>query len=301
MGEKRWPSLDYSQWADTCETLHMWTQVVGKLKMQLSPPEDHWWHVALHVTPRGLTTGPIPYALLTFQVDFDLIAHELRIDTSEGKSEKLKLEPKSVKTFYFEVQDAIRRLGIDVTIDPHPKEVPNPIRLDEDTSHASYDLEAIERFRRVLVQCDRILREFRVTFCGKSSPVNFYWGSFDLALTRFSGNRIAQKGSDGKTSQVEEEVAVGFWPGSLTYPKAAFYSYALPPPEGVYQSKILPAEARFDTKLGEFICDYESVQSATDPNRAILDFFQSTYEAAANLGHWDRVILECPILEPIPN
>lgn len=295
-----WPTVEYSSWAETCETLHMWVQIVGKLKLELCPPVSHWWHVALHVTTRGLATGPIPYQDISFEIEFDLIAHELRIATSSAKEAIIKLEPKSVKQFYLEFKSALDGLGIAVKIDTMPKEVMHPIVFDQDTQHASYDKQAIEDFRTVLVNCDRAFREFHAKFCGKSSPVQFFWGSFDLSAVRFSGRIVASTNSDGSQSEIEEEYAVGFWPGSESYPKAAFYAYASPPPEGYYALPIQPNDARFDEKLNEFILDYEFVRASNDPHRTILAFAQSTYEALANLSGWDRAHLERVILEPIP-
>ncbi len=298
--QKFWPALSYEEWSATCETLHMWMQIVGKVKLALCPPENHWWHVALHLTPRGLTSGPIPFDHLTFQIDFDLVSHELWIASSTGNRAALKLEAKSVRDFYFEFMTALQMLGITMEIEMLPKEVTNPIRFDEDTTHASYDTRQVEKFREILTGCDRAFREFRGLFCGKSSPVHFFWGSFDLSITRFSGRMLPPAPAAGQKASVSEEFSLGFWPGSESYPKPAFYAYAVPPPEGYYASAIKPAGAGFDTKLGEFVLEYDLVRSLDDPHQAILDFAQSTYARAAELGKWDREHLESTPLEPIP-
>jgi len=296
-----WPSLPYQEWSSTCETVHMWTQIVGKLKLELCAPENHWWHVALYVTPLGLTTGPIPYETFTFQVEFDFSCHQLRIVTSAAKAEIITLEPKSVRKFYLEVMEALGRLNIKIRIDTLPREVPHPIRFEEDIVHSSYDKVAMEKFRTILNQCDRAFREFRGRFCGKSSPVHFFWGGFDLAETRFTGKVKEIQNADGNATTFAEEHSVGFWPGSEFYPTAGFYAYALPPPVGYYQSSIDPEGARYDETLGEFVLDYEAVRTLPDPYQAIIAFAQSTYEAAANLGNWDRSNLEKVILERIPS
>ena len=300
MQKAEWPSLPYTDWAETCETIHAWTQIIGKVKMALSVPENHWWHVALQVTPRGISSGTIPFESRTFQIDLDLVSHELRIITSDAKIEIVKLEAKTVKVFYAEFLEAMARAGISMKIDTLPKEVKDPIRFDEDTVHASYDRKSVEKFRNILVSCDRTLREFRAKFCGQTSPVHFFWGSFDLALSRFSGKTAPQKSEGGKTTQVSQDFSVGFWPGSPSYPKPAFYAYALPPPEAYYDSIISPKQARFDAKLGEFILDYDDLILLDDPKQAILEFAESTYVAAADLGNWDRDQLECLVLEHIP-
>ncbi len=296
-----WPSLPYDEWSSTRETVHMWTQIVGKVKLVLCAPENHWWHVALYVTPLGLTTGPIPYETITFQIDFDFVCHQLRIVTSTANAEVITLEPKSVRTFYEEFTEALDRLGIHIKIDTLPREVPHPIRFDEDIIHSSYDAAAVEKFRTVLIQCDRAFREFRGRFCGKSSPVHFFWGSFDIAETRFSGRMYEIQNADGSITEISEDVSLGYWPGSESYPKAAFYAYSLPAPEGYYQSSIDPEGAHYDEQLGEFVLEYEAVRTMLDPQQAILEFAQSTYESAANLANWDRTHLERVILEPIPN
>ncbi|MEO6939684.1 MAG: DUF5996 family protein [Candidatus Kapaibacterium sp.] len=299
--QKLWPALPYEEWSATCETLHLWMQIVGKVKLALCPPENHWWHVALHLTARGLTSGPIPFEHITFQIDFDLVSHELLIASSVGNREAIKLEAKSVRDFYFEFMAALQVLGISVKLDTMPKEVTNPIRFDEDTTHASYDASQVEKFREILTGCDRAFREFRGLFCGKSSPVHFFWGSFDLTLTRFSGRMLLPSPAAEPKESVSEEFSLGFWPGSETYPEPGFYAYAVPPPEGYYGSSIKPTGAQFDTKLGEFLLKYDLVRSLADPHQAILDFAQSTYAHAADLGKWDRGHLECTPLEPIPS
>jgi hypothetical protein len=295
-----WPQLEYAEWSETCETIHMWTQILGKLKLRLCTPDSHWWFVALAPTPRGLTTGSIPYESITFQVDLDFIHHELKIETSNARTIIRPLIAQSVKSFYFEFMDALEALEIRVTIDTTPKEVPHPIPFDEDTTHASYDRQAVESFQKVLTNCDRALKKFHARFCGKSSPLHFFWGSFDLTLTRFSGRHVLTNEKAEGEKEIEEEFAIGFWPGNESYPNAAFYAYAMPAPAGFYGATIQPSAARFDKKLGEFVLDYDAVRSLEDPQQAIIEFAQSCYEAAAILGNWDRKHLEQLILEPIP-
>jgi hypothetical protein len=290
-----WPALPLDAWRDTYATLHMWTQIVGKVRMELSPPVNHWWSVTLYVNARGLTTSPIPYGLHTFEVSFDFIDHNLLIQTSDGTSKALGLFPRSVAEFYHEFMGALHALGIDVTINPVPQEVPNPIRCDEDTIHCSYDPEYAHRVWRILVQADRIFHQFRAGFIGKCSPVQFFWGSFDLAVTRFSGRRAPERpGADRMTREgySHEVISCGFWPGSGPIQEAAFYAYGAPAPEGLAQAEIRPAAARYSSELGEFLLPYEAVRTAADPDAVLLEFLQSTYEAAANLAGWDRAALE---------
>jgi hypothetical protein len=290
-----WPALPLAAWRDTYATLHMWTQIVGKVRLALSPPVNHWWHCTLYVTARGLTTSPIPYDTRTFEVSFDFIDHTLLIQTSDGSSKALGLFPRSVAEFYHELLGALRSLDIDVTINPLPQEVPNPIRCDQDDVHASYDPEYAQRCWRVLVQADRVFTQFRGRFIGKCSPVQFFWGSFDLAVTRFSGRRApARPGADRITREAysHEVSSCGFWPGSGPVQEAAFYAYAAPQPEGFAGAPIRPASAWYSTELGEFLLRYEDVRTANDPDAVLLDFLQSTYEAAADGAGWDRAALE---------
>jgi hypothetical protein len=285
-----WPSLPFADWEATCDTLHMWTQIVGKTRLALSPPQNHWWHVPLYVTPRGLSTSPIPFGKLTFEVEFDLVAHEAAIRTSVGQGRGIPLYPRSVADFYAEYMACLRALGIEVKISRTPEEFDDTTPFDEDRHHASYDPEYVERFRRILIQSDRILKVFRARFLGKSSPVHFFWGSFDLAVTRFSGQLCTPPVKpDPIMSEAysHEVISCGFWPGDRKFKHPAFYAYALPKPAGI------ETEPSWDTQLGEFILKYEAIREAEAPQQAILDFCQSTYEAAAKLAHWDRQALEC--------
>ena len=293
-----WPSLPLEAWQDTYATLHMWTQIVGKIRLALAPLVNHWWQVPLYVTARGLTTSPIPYETRAFQIDFDFIDHELRIETSEGNRRQIALAPHTVADFYQETMAALRSLGIDVTIWTAPVEVPNPIPFEQDTTHAAYDAAQAQRFWRVLVQAERVLTTFRAPFLGKVSPVHFFWGSFDLAVTRFSGRTAPpHTGGPGMAEWVAREAyshevsSAGFWPGAgLGYP--AFYSYAYPVPEGFADAAISPPQAFYSKDMGEFLLPYEAVRTALSPDEMLLAFLQSAYEAAADLGHWDRAALE---------
>ena len=290
-----WPALPLDAWRDTYATLHMWTQIVGKVRTTLSPPVNHWWHSTLYVTARGLTTSPIPYGTRTFEVSFDFIDHNLLIQTSDGMSKALGLFPRSVAEFYHEFLSALRALDLEVTINPLPQEVPNPIRCDEDDVHASYDPEYAHRCWRILVQADRVFKQFRGRFLGKCSPVHFFWGSFDLAVTRFSGRRVPERpGADRVTREAysHEVSSCGFWPGSGPIQEAGFYAYAVPKPEGFASAAIRPTSAWYSAELGEFLLRYDDVRRADDPDATLLDFLQSTYEAAADLAGWDRAALE---------
>ena len=292
---EKWPALPLEAWRDTCETLHMWTQVVGKVRMVLSPFENHWWHVPLYVTARGLTTSPIPYQGRTFEVDFDFIDHNLFIQTSDGSSKAMPLISRSVADFYQEFMASLHALDIEVTINTLPSEVVNPIYFDQDFVHATYDPEYANRFWRILMQTDTVLKRYRSKFIGKSSPVHFFWGSFDLALTFFSGRRAPERpGVDRMQSEAasHEEICCGFWPGDDRFPEPAFYSYAYPAPPGVESSSLRPTQAFYDPQLGEFLLRYADVRDAGSPEQALLDFFESTYEASATLAQWDRAALE---------
>jgi hypothetical protein len=290
-----WPALPFAEWKDTCATLHMWTQIVGKVRLELSPYLNHWWEVPFYVSARGLTTSPIPYSAGIFEVEFDFIEHALRIETSAGETEVLELVPQSVADFYREFMASLKSLGIDVKIWPMPVEIPNPIRFDQDNLHASYDAVYAERFWRVLVAVDKVFKEFRGRFIGKDSPVHFFWGSFDLAVTRFSGRRAPERpGADKVTKEAysHEVSSVGWWPGGGDVAHPAFYSYAAPEPAGFKDATVKPAQAAYSEQLKEFILSYEDVRTAADPRAALLDFCQSTYEAAAKLADWDRAALE---------
>ncbi len=290
-----WPLLPYEAWKETYDTLHMWTQIVGKVRMELTPLVNHWWNVTFYLTARGLTTSPIPYRSRTFEVDFDFIDHNLFIQTSEGISKAMPLIPRSVADFYREFMEALRSLNINVTINTLPSEVTNPIRCDEDVVHASYDPEYANRFWRILVQSDKVFKAFRSQFTGKSSPVHFFWGSFDLAVTRFSGRRAPERpGADRMTREAysHEVISCGFWPGNDSFPAPAFYSYTYPEPPGLKTASIFPGQAFYSPEFSEFILRYDDVRNSGEPEKTLTDFCQSTYEAGADLAHWDREALE---------
>ena len=289
-----WPALPYEAWRDTCQTLHMWTQIVGKVRLELSPFLNHWWHVALYVTPRGLTTSAIPYHGGSFDVTFDFLEHTLLMRTSEGTTNALPLTPRSVASFYREFMDCLLVLGIQVTINPLPSEVRDPIRCDQDFVHASYDPLYAQRFWRILEQTATVMQRYRSPFVGKSSPVHFFWGSFDLAVTLFSGRRAPERpGADHmmREAMSHEEISCGFWPGNESFSTPAFYAYTSPEPPGL-STAIRPQEAFYSQELGELLLLYEDVRNAPSPEQALLAFFQSTYEAGATLGQWDREALE---------
>lgn len=290
-----WPALSLKEWDPTRATLHMWTQMVGKVKLALCPNENHWWNITLHVNSRGLTTQPVPYGDRVFEIQFDFLKHILDMQCSDGQRHEIALEPRSVADFYREFSDALASLGIQVKIWPMPVEIPNPIRFGEDRIHASYDPEYAQRFWRVLLSAESVLEDFRARFLGKSSPVHFFWGSFDLAVTRFSGRRAPERpGADKITREAysHEVISVGFWPGTQGVSDAAFYAYAAPEPQGFAQSPARPAAAFYEKALGEFLLHYEDVRRSESPAQALLDFAQSTYEAGATLGNWDRAALE---------
>jgi hypothetical protein len=301
-----WPELPTAAWRDTCATLHLWTQIVGKIRLTKSPWLNHSWHVTLYVTPRGLTTSPVPDGTRTFQIDFDFVDHALRVSTSDGGERQFALTGLSVATFYKATITALAELGITVAIDEMPNELPEPVRFSLDTAHASYDPDAIRRFLQILVNCDRVFKQFRTGFLGKASPVHFFWGSFDLAVTRFSGRRAPRH--PGGVPNLPDAVAheayshevssAGFWPGSGAVDYPAFYSYAYPDPPGFRTAKARPEAAFFSEALGEFILPYDAVRTADDPDKALLDFLHSTYEAAAISAKWDREALECDPGQP---
>ncbi len=295
-----WPALPYEAWKDTCTTLHLWTQIVGKIRLAQTPWTNHSWHVTLYVTPRGLTTSPIPYAGRAFQIDFDFIDHVLLIQTSAGEVRRLSLEPRSVAEFHDTLMAALAELGIRVRIHGSPNEVTDPIPFREDRAHAAYDAEYVQRFWRVLLQADRLFKEFRTRFLGKVSPVHFFWGSFDHAVTRFSG-RTAPPHPGGipnlpdavtREAYSHEVSSAGFWPGGGAVDYPAFYSYAYPTPPGFGDMPVRPQAAFFHDQLGEFILPYDAVRNAAEPDATLLDFLQTTYEAAANAANWDRAALE---------
>lgn len=290
-----WPALPLESWKSTCATLHMCTQIVGKVRLALTPVVNHWWNVPLYVSSRGLTTSAIPYRSAAFEIWFDFIDHQLVLQTSDGVRKTLPLVPRSVADFYQEFMQMLRSSGIEVKVWRMPVEIPNPIPFDEDRVHASYDPEAVQKFWRILLSVQCVFDEFRSRFIGKCSPVHFFWGSFDLAVTRFSGRRApVRPGADRITQEAysHEVSSVGFWPGSGTITDAAFYSYAAPEPEGFRNATVQPAAAHYDTQLSEFILMYRDVRSSASPAANLLDFCQSTYEAGATLAKWDRDALE---------
>jgi Family of unknown function (DUF5996) len=290
-----WPPLPVKEWEPTRATLHMWTQMAGKVRLALSPHVNHWWQVPLYVNSRGLTTSPIPSNSGAFEIQFDFLKHVLEIHTCDGDSRTVPLAPRSVADFYREFMAALGSLRIRVKIWPMPVEIPNPIRFDDDRVHASYDPEFAHRFWRVLVSVDSVLKEFRSRFIGKVSPVHFFWGSFDMAVTRFSGRRAPERpGADAMTREAysHEVSSVGFWPGNEGVMDAAFYAYAAPEPPGFAQAPVRPGIASYNTQLSEFLMPYEDARRSGSPRDAILEFSQSTYDAAASLGKWDRAALE---------
>jgi hypothetical protein len=292
-----WPSLPLEGWSDTCATLHLWTQIVGKTRLALSPRENHWWHVALYVNARGLTTTPIPHGTAVFEVEFDFVGHRLTILTGGGDTRSIPLVARPVAEFYRAYMAALDDLGLPVRFRPVPDEVEHPIPFAEDRQHASYDPEPVSRFWRVLLQADRILKRFRGRFVGKSSPVHFFWGSFDLALTRFSGRRAPARPGASRMMQEatsHEEFSIGFWPGSGAVREPAFYAYAVPEPPGFAAAPVRPPSAAYRRELSNFILPYERVRTAVTPDEMILAFFQSTYDAAADLARWDRGALDRP-------
>jgi hypothetical protein len=302
---ERWPDLPYAAWKDTAATLHLWTQVIGKIRLALTPWLNHSWHVALYVTARGLTTGPIPYAGGSFQIDFDFLDHVLWIRTSGGDQRQLMLQPIPVAEFYADLMAALRELGVAVDIKTMPCEIADCIPFDHDVLHQSYDADYARRFWRVLASAHEVLSQFRTGFLGKASPVHFFWGSFDLAVTRFSG-RCAPRHPGGvphlpnavaQEAYSHEVSSAGFWPGGGPVDDAAFYSYAYPAPQGFAAARVRPDAAFFSEALGEFLLPYDAVRSASDPDAALMEFLQSTYDAAADLGRWDRAALECAIGE----
>jgi Family of unknown function (DUF5996) len=295
-----WPALPFLEWKDTATTLHMWTQIVGKIRLTLTPWINHSWHVTLYVTSRGLTTSPIPYGVRTFEITFDFIDHQLRIDTNDGEQRRIELKPRTVADFYQAVMKTLDELHLPVTINTLPNEIQDPIPFDEDNEHGSYDREYANRFWRVLVQSDRVLKEFRSRFCGKCSPVHFFWGSFDLAVTRFSG-RSAPPHPGGiphlpdaitREAYSQEVSSLGFWPGNAAAPTPIFYSYAYPEPAGFTEAKVQPVTAFYEPKFREFMLPYDEVCTAEKPDEVLLAFAQSTYDAASTLGKWDRDALK---------
>lgn len=303
-GSERWPELPYAAWKDTRDTLHLWTQIVGKIRLALTPWRNHSWHVTLYVTPRGLTTSPIPHSGGSFSIDFDFIDHVLWMRTSDGRVRQMMLRPMPVAEFYAGLMAALGELGIVVRINRMPNEIPGAVPFDQDRVHSAYDPDYANRFWRVLLASHDVMAHFRTAFLGKVSPVHFFWGSFDLAVTRFSGRTAPRHpgGVPDLPDQVAQEAyshevsSAGFWPGGggpVEY--AAFYSYAYPAPEGFSAARVRPAQAMWSNELAEFLLAYDAVRTARDPDATLMEFLQSTYEAAADLGKWNRAALECAL------
>jgi hypothetical protein len=294
MSDERWPALPYEAWKDTYDTLHMWTQVVGKVAVATAPQLNHSWGVAMQVTPRGLSTRLLPYGRRSFTIEFDLVSHRVVIETSDGKKETLPLVAQSVADFYRDMVATLHRMELPVKIWPMPVEIAAPIRFDQDTEHHSYDPAYANRFWRILVQFERLFTASRSRFLGKASPIHFFWGSFDLAVTRFSGRPAPPREGPAfmRDAYSHEVISHGFWPGSTALPEPVLYAYAVPEPAGLKQTRVQPDAAFYHMELGEFILPYEAVRAATSPDQVVAEFMESTYVAAATLGEWDRDSLE---------
>jgi hypothetical protein len=295
MPQTSWPPLPLDQWRDTCDTLHLWTQVAGKICLALAPPANHFWNTTFRVVPRGLRTPTLFCRGVAFEMMFDLVGHQFLVQAAEEPPWRVDLRPQSVAVFYGAVKKVLRAAGLDVSIWPVPVEVPDPIPFERDLLHASYDPAFAGRFLQVLLDASRVLETFRAGFLGKASPVHLFWGSFDLAVTRFSGRPAPPRpGADAATREAysHEVISHGFWPGGGGFPDAAFYAYAAPVPTGLDEARVAPAEAFYHREMGEFILPYETVRRSADPERALMDFLRSTYAAAADLAGWDRLGLE---------
>ena len=289
----RWPALPLDAWQPTYRTLHMWTQIVGKIRMALAPPLPQWWHVALHVSPCGLTTGPVDDGRALVALEFDFLRHELRVDAGEAGSKSRPLRAEPVADFYAGVLEMLRAVGLSVAISTKPQEVPNPVPFEHDRADFAYDPEAARNFWRILVSSRNVFERFRSRFAGKSSPAHFFWGSFDLACTRFSGRPAPpRKGVISGPAYSHEVSSVGFWPGGNGIDGPAFYAYTVPAPAGLEKAAVRPSAAHWDTRLAEFLLMYDDVRAAPSPEDALYEFAASTYEAGANLGKWDRAALE---------
>jgi Family of unknown function (DUF5996) len=305
MSNDGWPSLSHADWAGTAETLHLWTQIVGKIRLASTPWLNHSWHVPFYLTARGLGTSLIPAGDEDLEFEFDFLRHRLFARMSDGAEQSLSLEPRSVADFYARVFEILRGFGLDVAVDDRPTEIPQAIRFPLDEAHAAYDARAAHAFWRTLLRADRLLNLFRSGFLGKASPVHFFWGSFDLAVTRFSGRRapLHPGGAPGLSDKVVQEAyshevsSAGFWPGGAAYPHAIFYSYAYPEPPGFRAAPVSPP-ARFDETLGEFVLPYDEVRRASDPDAVVMTFLAETYAAAADLAAWDRAALDCALGVP---
>jgi hypothetical protein len=290
-----WPELQWRDWSETADTLHMWTQIVGKTRLALSPLQAHWWNVPLYVSARGLSTAAMPYGDEMLEIEFDFVSHDLRYRLSSGAMLSTPLRAQSVAEFYSEYRRSLAALGVTVQIDSLPCELKTPIRFENDTQHAAYDAEAAHRFWRVLVRADWVFQEFSKGFIGKVSPVHFFWGSFDLAVTRFSGQRAPERpelDAVMREAYSHEVISAGFWPGNGGFGEAAFYCYAAPAPEGMDRAKVRPAAASYNSTLGEFLLKYDDLRAEASPDDALMEFLESTYNAAANLAKWDRGSLD---------
>ncbi len=304
--ETAWPALPFEAWKDACTTLHLWTQIVGKIRLAQMPWINHSWHVTLYPTARGLTTMPMPYGTRAFQIDFDFIDHSLVIQTHDSPKRTIPLRPMSVAAFFREVFAALRELDMDIRIHATPNELVDPIPFEQDEVHAAYDPDYANSFWRVLLQTERVFQQFRSGFGGKVSPIQFFWGSFDLAITRFSNKRAPRHPGGipnlpdwvSREAYSHEVSSAGFWPGSESSPTPFFYSYAYPEPPGYSQAAVLPAEAHYSDTFREFILPYDAVRTAENPDRSLMAFLQSTYDAAADLGGWDRGELDCELPPP---
>ena len=297
--EAGWPALDYDSWKESCATLHLWTQIVGKIRLAHAPLINHWWQVPLYVTARGLTTSAMPRDTRTFQIDFDFIDHRLKIAVSDGRRASLPLATCPVADFYAEIMDRLRALDLETHLWTTPVEIPHPIPFEEDRVHAAYDRAAVTRFWRALTQIDQVFQVFRARFLGKVSPVHFFWGSFDLAVTRFSGRPAPPPPSNpnipdfiNREAYSHEVSSCGFWPGNGGFGRPALYSYAYPQPAGFAEARVTPPAASYNKDLGEFILPYDAVRAAARPGECLLEFLESTYAAAADLAKWDRTLLE---------
>jgi len=294
-GVAQWPELPWEAWADTANTLHMWTQIVGKTRLALTPLQNHWWNVPLYVTARGLGTSAMAYGDDVLDIEFDFLVHELHLRMGSGANQVMKLKARTVADFYAEYLGCLKELGVAVRIMPMPVEVADPVRFDIDAQHKSYDPEYVHRFWQVLVHAEKVFRAWGTGFLGKVSPVHFFWGSFDLAVTRFSG-RVAppRPGADmiQREAYSHEVISAGFWPGNGGYGTAAFYCYAAPVPEGLSEAKVRPDGAGWDKALGEFVFKYDAVRALAAPEKAVMEFLESSYGAAADVAKWDRAALE---------
>ncbi|GEJ57505.1 DUF5996 family protein [Anaeromyxobacter diazotrophicus] len=293
--QEAWPALPYEAWQDTCETVHLFTQVVGMVRMELSPPVNHWWHVALYLTSRGLTTSPIPYGGASLDLTFDFVADRLLFEVSDGRQAAVPLRPMPVAEFHRRVLGELAALGVEVKLPRGPAEVLHPIPFAEDDVHRSYDGDWVRRFWRTLLRTSAVLAGLRGQFLGKASPIHFFWGSFDLALTYFSGRRAPERpelDAIGREAYSHEVISFGFWPGGETFPKPAYYAYAAPVPPALATVRCDPPEAYWHPPLGEFLLEHEQLRQADDPARALRRFYLSAYEAAADAAGWDRERLE---------